>query len=71
MIAMRHRAFQWMMCGYGCNLRARRRGRRLEPSLSSDFANKALALVVQKGRDKLADYQGKVEKLKEQIERLG
>jgi hypothetical protein len=27
--------------------------------------------VVQKEREKLLDYQGRVEKLKEQIERLG
>jgi valyl-tRNA synthetase len=39
--------------------------------LSSDFANKAPAPVVQKEREKLIDYQGRVEKLKEQIERLG
>ena len=43
---------------------------RLVKLLSSDFANKAPALVVQKERDKLAEYQGRVEKLKEQIERL-
>ncbi len=44
---------------------------RLTKLLSSDFANKAPAAVVQKEREKLADYQGRVEKLKEQIERLG
>ena len=44
---------------------------RLTKLLNSDFANKAPAPVVQKERDKLADYQAKAEKLKEQIERLG
>ena len=44
---------------------------RLTKLLSSDFANKAPAAVVQKEREKLADYQGRVDKLKEQIERLG
>lgn len=44
---------------------------RLTKLLSSDFAAKAPAPVVQKERDKLTDYQAKAEKLKEQIERLG
>jgi valyl-tRNA synthetase len=44
---------------------------RLTKLLSSDFAAKAPAPVVQKERDKLADYQARIEKLKEQIERLG
>ena len=44
---------------------------RLEKLLGGDFANKAPAAVVQKERDKLADFQAKAEKLKEQIERLG
>jgi valyl-tRNA synthetase len=33
--------------------------------------NKAPANVVQKERDKLADFQIKAEKLRDQIERLG
>ncbi len=44
---------------------------RLTKLLSSDFATKAPAPVVQKERDKLADYQSRAEKLKEQVERLG
>jgi valyl-tRNA synthetase len=44
---------------------------RLTKLLGSDFVNKAPAAVVQKEREKLLDYQGRVEKLKEQIERLG
>jgi valyl-tRNA synthetase len=44
---------------------------RLNKLLSSDFANKAPAPVVQKERDKLNDYQARAAKLKEQIERLG
>jgi len=44
---------------------------RLTKLLGSDFVNKAPAAVVQKEREKLIDYQGRVEKLKEQIERLG
>ena len=44
---------------------------RLTKLLSSDFANKAPAPVVQKERDKLVEYQGRAEKLREQIERLG
>jgi len=44
---------------------------RLTKLLSSDFAAKAPAPVVQKERDKLADFQARIEKLKEQIERLG
>ena len=44
---------------------------RLSKLLSSDFAHKAPAPVVQKERDKLADFQSKAAKLKEQIERLG
>jgi valyl-tRNA synthetase len=44
---------------------------RLTKLLSSDFANKAPAPVVQRERDKLADYQARTEKLREQIERLG
>jgi valyl-tRNA synthetase len=46
-------------------------GERLIRLLGSAFANKAPANVVQKERDKLADFQVKAEKLKEQIERLG
>ena len=38
--------------------------------LSIGFTNKALVNVVQKERDKLADYQARAEKLKEQIEWL-
>ena len=44
---------------------------RIAKLLSGDFANKAPANVVQKERDRLADFQAKAEKLKEQIERLG
>ena len=44
---------------------------RLTKLLSSDFAHKAPAPVVQRERDKLADYLARVEKLKEQVERLG
>jgi valyl-tRNA synthetase len=44
---------------------------RLTKLLSSDFAAKAPAPVVQKERDKLADFQARAEKLREQIERLG
>ncbi|HET7375399.1 MAG TPA: class I tRNA ligase family protein, partial [Anaerolineae bacterium] len=44
---------------------------RLSKLLSSDFANKAPAPVVQKERDKLAEFQSKATKLKEQIDRLG
>jgi valyl-tRNA synthetase len=44
---------------------------RITKLLSSDFANKAPANVIQKERDKLADFQGRAEKLREQIERLG
>ncbi len=44
---------------------------RIAKLLSSDFANKAPTNVVQKERDRLADFQVKAEKLKEQIERLG
>jgi valyl-tRNA synthetase len=44
---------------------------RITKLLGSDFANKAPANVVQKERDRLADFQAKAEKLKEQIERLG
>ena len=39
--------------------------------LSSDFATKAPAPVVQKERDKLTDFRARAEKLNEQIERLG
>ena len=39
--------------------------------VSSDFANIAPANVVQKERDRLADFHIKAEKLREQIERLG
>ncbi len=45
----------------------RRRGRRLEHHRQK----KAPANVVQKERDKLADFQTRAEKLREQIERLG
>jgi valyl-tRNA synthetase len=44
---------------------------RITKLLSSDFANKAPANVVQKERDRLTDFQTKAEKLREQIERLG
>jgi len=44
---------------------------RITRLLGSDFANKAPANVVQKERDKLADFQVRAEKLREQIERLG
>ncbi len=44
---------------------------RITKLLGSDFANKAPANVVQKERDKLADFQTRAEKLREQIERLG
>jgi valyl-tRNA synthetase len=44
---------------------------RLSKLLSSDFAHKAPAPVVQKERDKLIDFQSKAVKLKEQVERLG
>jgi valyl-tRNA synthetase len=44
---------------------------RVSKLLSSDFANKAPSNVIQKERDKLADFQGRAEKLREQIERLG
>jgi len=44
---------------------------RLTKLLSGDFANKAPAAVVQKERDRLAEFQAKAEKLKEQLERLG
>ncbi len=44
---------------------------RLTKLLSGDFANKAPAAVVQKERDRLADFQAKAAKLHEQIERLG
>jgi valyl-tRNA synthetase len=44
---------------------------RITQLLGSDFAAKAPANVVQKERDKLADFQTKAEKLREQIERLG
>jgi valyl-tRNA synthetase len=39
--------------------------------LGSDFANKVPTNVVQKDRDKLADFQARTKKLREQIERLG
>jgi valyl-tRNA synthetase len=44
---------------------------RITKLLGSDFANKAPAQVVQKERDRLAEFQVKAEKIKEQIERLG
>ncbi len=43
---------------------------RITKLLGSDFANKAPANVVQKERDKLADFQARAEKLREQIGRL-
>lgn len=44
---------------------------RLTKLLSGDFATKAPAPVVQKERDRLAEFQARAEKLREQIERLG
>ena len=44
---------------------------RITRLLGSDFANKAPANVVQKERDRLADFQARAEKLREQIARLG
>jgi valyl-tRNA synthetase len=44
---------------------------RITKLLGGDFANKAPASVVQKEREKLADFQARAEKLREQIERLG
>jgi valyl-tRNA synthetase len=44
---------------------------RITKLLGSDFANKAPGNVVQKERDRLADFQTKAEKLRDQIERLG
>jgi len=40
---------------------------RLENLLSSDFANKAPATLVQKERDKLAGYKDTAEKIKAQL----
>ena len=40
---------------------------RLEKLLASDFANKAPAPVVQKERDKLANYKETAEKIKAQL----
>jgi valyl-tRNA synthetase len=40
---------------------------RLEKLLSSDFANKAPAALVQKERDKLAGYRETAEKIKLQL----
>ena len=40
---------------------------RLEKLLSSDFANKAPAALVQKERDKLAVYKESAEKIKAQL----
>ncbi len=44
---------------------------RLEKLLSSDFANKAPAPVVQKERDKLSGYKETAEKLRDQLSQLG
>jgi valyl-tRNA synthetase len=44
---------------------------RLTRLLGGDFASKAPEKVVQKERDRLADFQAKAAKLQEQIERLG
>ena len=41
--------------------------KRLEKLLSSDFANKAPAPVVQKERDKLTGYKETAEKIKAQL----
>jgi valyl-tRNA synthetase len=44
---------------------------RITKLLNGDFATKAPAQVVQKERDRLAEFQARAEKLKEQIARLG